>query len=341
VPNPATAPIVQRIFHEAATGTTLRGIAARLSADGVVSPATYAGNKNGAKAWDPVVVRRMLVHPTYWGQPRAFVTQCVPLSPQERARGGYKHRTIRRTRPVEEQKALPARVAPALVSPELADQVQRHLSLNRQLASRNNRHADETLLHGGFARCAYCGGRLVVTGTSRRQEDGSPASTYQCKKPLRVKGGCQTFSIRTQLLDRAVWASVRMLLLDPRLNAYELERTREQKGADPAHAALAAIEAQVADLTWRIENKRKYAEVVDDDQERAEVAQEVSALRAQRRKLETERETAAVHADQATAQERAPGRIMDWAAVVGRNVEHLTMRQKREVLVALGARVHI
>jgi DNA invertase Pin-like site-specific DNA recombinase len=175
--DPVTAPVVQRIFRDAATGQTLRAIAAALTAEGFPTPATYAGARNGARAWDPTVVRQILVHPTYWGQPRAFVTKAIHVTPQERTRGGYKHRTIRTTRPGDEHVSLPASVAPPLVTPELAQQVQDRLALNRQLASRNNRNPDSTLLQGGFARCGSCGGALTLTNTFRRHVDGTPAST--------------------------------------------------------------------------------------------------------------------------------------------------------------------
>src|SRR5580765_2447249 len=69
LPDPVTAPIVERLFREAASGKTLRSIAAALSSEGIPTPATYAGQKNGAQAWDPAVVMRMLSHPTYWGEP--------------------------------------------------------------------------------------------------------------------------------------------------------------------------------------------------------------------------------------------------------------------------------
>lgn len=341
LPDPVTAPIVQRIFQDAATGKTLRAIAAALTAEGIVSPATYAGRKNGARVWDPAVVRQILVHPTYRGEPRAFATQAVRLTPQERARGRYKHRVVRITRPRDEQVMLPATVAPPLVTSEHVQEVRHRLRINRQLARRNNRHPDDTLLHGGFARCAYCGGVLTVTGTSRRHADGTSASVYQCKRPIRVKGSCVPFSIKTHLLDGAVWDIVRALLLDPRLIAYELERSRSEASQTPAQAALGAIDARKADLTRRITNKRKLAELVDDDDERAELASELSALRQQLHDMEGERAVAALHMQEEEAQTRVLQRVQDWAARVGRHVDGLTMAERREVLVALGARVRV
>ncbi|HET8905626.1 MAG TPA: recombinase family protein [Ktedonobacterales bacterium] len=341
LPDPVTAPIVERLFTEAASGKTLRAIAAALSSEGIPTPATYVGQKNGAKAWDPAVVAHMLSHPTYWGEPRAFTTKAVHLTPQERARRGYKHRVVRITRPRDEQVDLPATVAPPLVTREVAAEVVRRLLMNRAFASRNNRHPDDTLLHGGFAHCGYCGGVLTVTGTSRRHTDGTPASNYQCKRPLRVKGSCATFTIKTHLVDAGVWDAIRALLLDPRLIAYELERHRDEPSQTPAQAALCAIDARLADLTRRMQNKRKLAELIDDDDERADLAEELTALRQQQRDMEREREVAALHATRAESQTHALQRIQDWAANVAPRVDDLTMRERREVLAALGATVRV
>jgi DNA invertase Pin-like site-specific DNA recombinase len=343
LPDPVTAPIVERIFHEAASGKTLRSIAAALTSEGIPTPATYAGQKNGAAAWDPGVVMHMLAHSTYWGEPHAFTTKAVHLTPQERALGGYKHRVTRIIRPLDEQVALPASVAPPLVTRDIALEVQRRAQMNRALASRNNHHPDDTLLRGGFARCGYCGGALTVTNTSRRDSAGMSSSTYQCKRPLRVKGSCATFAIKTRVLDTAIWRPISALLLDPRLIAYELERCRTETTQTPAQAAVDAIDARLADVARRIQNKRKLAELIDDDDERADLADELTALRAQQRALEGERAVATFHATRTEAQAQALQRIQDWAATIAQagNVSTLTTSQRREVLAALGAVVHV
>lgn len=339
--DPVTAPIVQRIFAESLSGKTLRNIAAGLTEEGIPSPATYAGRRNGAKFWDPGVVRQILLHPTYWGEPHAYATKSVPLSPQERVRGGYKYRAKRVLTSADEQVALPADVAPALVSKEVAMQVHDRLETNRRLASRNYRRPEVTLLHGGMARCAYCGGAMTITNTSHYHTDGTWAAVYLCKKVLRSKGACRPVSIRCHLLDAAIWDKVRLLLLDPSLIAYELERSQENASASPARNALAAIETRIADLTRRIDNKRKFAEVCDDDDERADLAEEIKDLRLKRRELEAERDVAVVHVDKTETQARALANVMEWARELGPHVDNLSMMQRRAILIALGASVRV
>jgi len=66
----------------------------------------------------------------------------------------------------------------------------------------------------------------------------------------------------------------------------------------PGTADLASIDRRLVDLRRRIKNKRTYAEQVDDDREREEVAAEVTLLRRQERKTEAERaQVAALAAD--------------------------------------------
>ncbi len=183
---------------------------------------------------------------------------------------------------------------------------------------------------------------MTVSGTGRRHRDGTPATVYQCKRPLKVKGSCVTFSIKTHLADAGVWDAIRTLLRDPRLIAYELERSRAQpKAKTPAQAALGAIDARLADLTRRMQNKRKLAELIDDDDERADLADELTALRARQRSMEHERAAALIHATREEAQTHALERVQDWAARLGPRVDDLSMCERREVLAALGARVQV
>ncbi len=164
---------------------------------------------------------------------------------------------------------------------------------------------------------------------------------YQCKRPLKVKGACVTFSIKTHLADDGVWDAIGTLLRDPRLIAYELERSRNESSQTPAQAALGAIDARLADLTRRMQNKRKLAELIEDDDERADLADELTALRAQQRSMEHEREAALIHTRRAEAQTQALERVQDWAARLGPRVDDLSMRERREVLAALGATVRV
>src|SRR5260370_29762302 len=90
-----------------------------------------------------------------------------------------------------------------------------------------------------------------------------------------------------------------------------------------------------------MQNKRKLAELIEDDYERADLAAELTALRAQQRGMATEREAALIHTRRAEAQTQALERVQDWAARLGPRVDDLSMRERQQVLAALGARVQV
>jgi hypothetical protein len=223
----------------------------------------------------------------------------------------------------------------------LAQQVQDRLQVNRQLASRNYRRAETTLLHGGLARCAYCGGAMTITNTSKTHADGSSAAIYICRKVLKAKGTCVPVSIKCHLLDTEVWEKIRLIVLHPELLEHEIKRKEAHPEQDPAQNALTAVEAKIAELTRRIDNKRKWAELIDDDQERETTAEEVKDLVTQRRGFEAQRETAALHAQHAGAQVQAIKTLIQWARQVGRHVDSYNMAERRYMLAALRAYVQV
>ncbi len=84
-------------------------------------------------------------------------------------------------------------------------------------------------------------------------------------------------------LDPSGWADVRAWLSKEE-NVSRLLADWEQEDASPGKSLASRLNAaddQIAALGARIANKHKFAELVDDDQERAELAAEVSELRAQ------------------------------------------------------------
>src|SRR5258708_9270028 len=79
----------------------------------------------------------------------------------------YKHKSREVPRPVAEQVTLPADVAPALVSRELADAVHARLAWNREhaaalisSAAERGQYDYQALLAGGFAVCGGFGGAI-------------------------------------------------------------------------------------------------------------------------------------------------------------------------------------
>src|SRR5215217_6132142 len=81
------AAIVRRIFHEAESGESIRGIRVKLNAEGVLSPSMSKGTKYGRDTyWGPGVIRRILHESAYKGAAIAWrwrrVKSGVELRPE-------------------------------------------------------------------------------------------------------------------------------------------------------------------------------------------------------------------------------------------------------------------
>jgi site-specific DNA recombinase len=325
--DPLTWPVVERIWREALGGRTLRAMAAGLTRDRVPTPSGQS------LVWDPVTVRYLLTNPLYWGQPVALRRKLVPVEPHLRKHYAHKSKPV--ARPIEEQVPLPADYAPAVVSPDVAERVQMRLRLQQRLATPQNPDPQELLR--GIARCGYCEGGLLVAHHQGRW--GRPRSTYRCRKGNRLNGTCAKHGIEAHTLDAAAWAKVSEVLTHPALIEQELERMRAMP--DPGADTLASIDRQLADLRRRIKNKRDYAERVDDDRERGEVAAEVTLLCQQERKLEAERVATVAHFADWREQQEGLQQTLDWCARVAGNLDTFTLAERRQTLLTLKAEVRL
>jgi len=306
--------VVRRIFHAAASGTGIRRIAIGLADDGIPSP-------SGLPHWPHSTIHDMLRLPTYTGDPRAFRTRV------EKVRGGGSTYT---PRPVAEQIALKADVAPAIVDHATQEAVLARLARNKAEAPRRNADPEATLLRSGFARCGYCG--LALQAVRHRQ-----GWLYRCQG--RDRGGsCPSFGIQAAILDRAVWERVETILTDPDVIRAEVER---QRGTDPTTDDLAAVVGRLATMEGR---RRKLARAVadlDDAESSEPLLAELSSLAAQKRALEAERvNLTAVQAGWEADQCRLAD-LAAWCSLVVNNLPTLSYAAKRDALVALGVQARV
>jgi site-specific DNA recombinase len=313
---PTTAAIVQRMFRESAGGASLRTIAARLTAEGIPTPLGHA-------RWRPATIREILVDVMYTGQAASFRYS------RERVRG---HWTSITTRPAEQQIPLPPGTVPALVDAATFEGVQERLRLNREQAPRNNRAPQLTLLRGGYARCGYCGGTMLV----RRRPNERPP-TYECGRGVRARGACSRHVITAPLLDGAVWGRVTTLLTHPETIRAEVTRmeggTAQVDETAPLERALADIERQQRNLVDQL------AHLGDSVAEL--VREKLAALDVRRQQLIAERATTL---GQQQARQVTRDRLADletWCYGVAANLESLTYEERRLALDALGVQVRI
>lgn len=187
VADPATAPVVQRIFAEAALGGTARGIARSLNAEGVPTP-------GGAQQWSQSPISKILRNSAYIGKAYANKTKTIRLP------GGGKREIVL---PAEAWVPLLNGVVPALVDGQVFAEVEQQLRRNKTQAARNTHNAAAFLLRGGFVRCGHCGRAMAVQSNKGR---------YYCQKREHSNGSCVWHSHNAKEVDTEAWAAVVRLL---------------------------------------------------------------------------------------------------------------------------------
>jgi site-specific DNA recombinase len=315
--DPLTAPVVCRIFAEAVSGRTIRGIARGLAADGIPTPTGKAA------IWETATIWKMLRNPAYSGRMYGLRTRTEYT--------GGRRRDV--SVPLAECVALPDGTAPALVDTETFAAVAARLAVNRAQATRNNRHPEDALLRGGFARCGYCGNTAAAIRVKRDQHP-----QYRCNGPNKIRHGCPSFGISAGILDEAVWAKVQEIVLDRTLIEREVARLRSQ---DPVQNELTAIDRRVADIDRRRSNLTKRLALFDDEEAAALLAAEISTLTKERRQHEAERNVVLAERDAWEAVQAHLADIARWRDTVAANLDMLDYAGKRLALEALGIEAHV
>lgn len=330
-PDAATAWVLQRIFTQYASGTSMRAVAAALMRDAVPTPTA-----RGYKVWTPATIKALLTRPIYWGQPRALCTETVAVRPDERSHYAHKSRIVRR--PAEQHILLPATVAPPLVSPALAASCKERMRRNRQLTSATPKHPEAALLRG-LARCGVCGGSIHANS-----RNGGRTARYICRNAIRTAGSagadhrlCQPHAIAARTVDAVVWQHISNVLTHPDIITHELEQL--QDGPAPLAADIAAVDARIASIHKRMDSLMDTAAYATDETARKELAARIDTLAKEKRGCEAER--TAVEASIANwhsnyARLDALQRDLDGVAA---EIEHWGYQQRRNVLLSLGTRV--
>jgi site-specific DNA recombinase len=317
--DPATAPVVRRIFSEIGKGKPLARIAADLNAERVPTP-------TGKPHWWRSALHTIAKHPGYSGHAAAMRYQT------SKDAEGTVHLAIRDE---ADQIALPEGTIPALVDAETFEAAQQRLAQNKVGSPGRLYDREAFLLRGGYVRCGYCGKSVGARWYPGR--DGQYPN-YALDTRNDSHRDCQPVAIRAHILDRAVWAKVEALLHRPDIIATELSRLR---GDDPTTYDLASLDRQQAATERKRSNLTKRLALFDDEADAAPVVAEIAALGAQLRALEAER--AAVLARRADW-EQASARLSDlegWCRRVAANLGTLDYAERRLALDALGVSVKL
>jgi site-specific DNA recombinase len=204
---PHEAVVVAEIFAwYLEAGGTIRRVAIRLTEAGILTP-------TGKACWNGASVRGILQNPAYTGTAYGNRTYEVPSKRRHSALQpvgpGHSHRL----RPPEEWIPLPI---PAIIPPEVFDQVQEKIARNPRLATRHNtRH---TYLLRTLVSCGQC--RWHAQG--RFAHHGYPY--YTCRG--RVEKRCTAPYIPAGQLDLLVWEDLCRVLTEPEQIAVALARAQ-------------------------------------------------------------------------------------------------------------------
>ena len=206
------AAVVQMFEWYLEPGVTLYRVAKRLTDLELPTP-------TGKARWSVSTVRSILTNHAYIGIAYANRLRVVPSKRRLSALRpiGKGESTVER--PKDEWIPIPV---PAVVAQDVFDQVQAKLSLNQQKAPRNNK-AHQYLLRG-LVSCGIC----RLSAHARTLHSGR-YHYYVCKghtDALRTAPGerCKSRYIPTSQLDELVWQDLCMVLTQPEIIAYQLER---------------------------------------------------------------------------------------------------------------------
>ena len=166
IPDEITAPVVHRMFQQAANGDSSRKIAMNLTNDGIVPPLKYRvlyrdqfsdeGAARASDAWNYTTVKRYLKNKVYLGHTELGKTRKASV------------KSTMKIKVDEEDWAVTLDTHPSLVSPALFERAQENLGKG----SRDYRAFDHVRksIFGGVAVCAKCGHAICSAGTVYKGE---------------------------------------------------------------------------------------------------------------------------------------------------------------------------
>lgn len=266
------APVVRRIFGMAMEGVSCRQIAAVLNAEGVPTPATYAGLKlvnpgPYAGLWSSERISDMLANETYLGH-----------MVQGRSRK-ISYKSKKRVRMDPEDWVVVEDTHEPLVTEEEFRKVRMLVESRRHTRSRTY-----DFLLKGLIYCHECGYPMAVI--NRKKSNGEDCLYFVCRTYQRfTKAGlCSCHSIKEETVTNAVIGQVREICkkyarLD-QLTPMGERAVREAEEARPVKREMDGLTVKIAGLTARLD--RVYMDKLSDllaEEDFARIYQKIKAER--------------------------------------------------------------
>ncbi|WP_074340476.1 recombinase family protein [Mycobacteroides abscessus] len=330
-PDPATCPIVERIYRMYADGAGLRFIAQQLTDEGVPSPSQYDPVRNrhrDPRGWAHSAIRAILDNPAYtgmrvWGKQEKYE---VLLDPDDVGAG---YETRMRWRDQAEWIAPERRTHEALISDDLAQAVRLRARARRGPDLVCKRESTAPYALRGLLYCAACGRRMQGAARAGKQ---TTRILYRCELG-------KSRSAPVELTDHPRTVYLREDAVTPRLDSWiatlaDPEDLARGQHVDPTtEASYAALQRQLG------EANRKVAALVTAVESGVAVEDLADALRvrtAERDELKARLERAARPSVMSAAQISAlVEELGGLAAVLG----EATGAERAEVYANLGLRL--
>lgn len=249
-PDPATCPIVERIYRMYADGAGLRFIAQQLTDEGVPSPSQYDPVRNrhrDPRGWAHSAIRSILDNPAYtgmrvWGKQEKYE---VLLDPDDVGAG---YETRMRWRDQAEWIAPERRTHEALISDDLAQAVRLRTDARRGPDLVCKRESTAPYALRGLLYCAACGRRMQGAARVGKQ---TTRILYRCElgksrsTPVELADHPRTVYLREDAVTSRLdpWIAS---LADP-------EDLARGQHADPtADASYAALQRQLSEANRKV-----------------------------------------------------------------------------------------
>lgn len=228
IPDPETAPIVQRIFSMAVGGHTFRSIAQALTTERVLSPGAYKGLAGCGTAWHSNTVAKIIRTPEYLGKVVYGRTRKV----------SYKSSKV--VKNPEEQRIIVEGTHEPLVDSEI-------WNLANEIANRNKKSCATAPPHifAGLLYCSDC-----KSSITRKTGDYFVCNRY--KNFGRSETGCTPHRISYHLVYAAVLASVQEVTQEVRQDRPALIERLSGVGTKKQQAALTSAKREQAKAEKRL-----------------------------------------------------------------------------------------
>ncbi len=318
--NEKEARVVQMVFRWLVEEKlTLGRICMRLVDMGIPAP-------KGGKMWSTGTMFRLLRHRDYTGETHANYMRSVEPKSHAKPNRKYPYRkTGREIRPCEEWIELPD-ATPPIISKELFETAQWQLESNRKNAKRNRKRTYLLRLRG-HVRCGKCGRAMY----------GEPKGKYRYHRCAGRRGTiaikrCHN-SVNADLLERAVWAKIKEILMNPDLVMAELERLESTGERDSAGADLEIVMSKLAEL--RLEEKRMLKLYRKGSIDEGALDAELKDIAKERTEWEVEKDRLHKRIEAKNHLVEKKATLGEYCQAISKGLECVTEEDKREIIEEL------